>query len=177
MESSPCGPCGTMGVATTTMFTQRSNHEGRRHIYLPIRFIIPFCSRTRYEQENWGLHLDSDSEVIQLVIVRIGSGTCENNGSCRRTWQRSAHAAPIMGCRCQVLMVSSVLTGGSYGHISFFGSRQRDPSTDRIGHEAGRDLCRVLVAASFARCSRPRNRRRTRSGTTVGGRSCQGGRS
>src|SRR5438552_927057 len=77
--------------------------------------------------------------------------SCENNRSCPRTLRRSAPSAPIMGCRCQVLMVNSALTGGSYGHISFFGSRQRgDPSTDRISDEASGNLCRVLVAASFA---------------------------
>src|SRR5438046_9786782 len=82
MGLSPCGTCGTMGVATTTKLRQRINHEGRRHIYPPIRFIIPFCSRTGYEQENWGLGITSAplgnncqevSGILTTVFVFIAS--------------------------------------------------------------------------------------------------------
>src|SRR5207253_9531696 len=72
---------------------QRINHEGRRHIYPPIRFIIPFCSRTGYEQENWGLGITSAplgnncQEVSGILTTVFGFiASCYNRVSlCMRT--------------------------------------------------------------------------------------------
>src|SRR5882762_2426599 len=117
------------------------NWRGRAERSSPT-FLKPSGGSARCIKDNY--------RVAGRPCGRPATRSYENNRSCPRTLRRSAPSAPIMGCRCHVLMVSSALTGGSYGHISFFGSRQRDPSTDRISDEASGDVCRVLVAASFA---------------------------
>src|SRR6266446_5331988 len=93
MGSSPCGTCGTTGAATTTMLRQRMNYEGRRHIYLPIRFFIPSCSRTGYEQENWRLHLDGRQPLPYRIME--GLPVIRSQSSIRRA--SSLNAVRLLG--------------------------------------------------------------------------------